>query len=126
MQEQTVSATPLRVWPFTVASATTALVVGILAIPIHIVKHMAHGFDREMGMPRPPEGGVLPPGAMPGGPMMPGGPGAEMHGAWAMHAGLGIEWAIVGLIVVAVYAGVAGAVFASVYNALLARRATAR
>ena len=126
MQEQTVAAAPLRVWPFTLAASATALVVGILTIPIHLVKHMAMARHFETygvrvpggpgpGMPLP----SLPPGVPP--PGMPGGP--EAHGVWiAAHPGLGIEWAIIGLIVIAVYAGVAGAVFAAVYNAIVSRR----
>lgn len=121
MQELPASA-PLRVWPFTLAAAATALLVGILTIPIHILKHMAmRRFEFETpigpGVPHLP-GGPGPAFPPPG----PGGP--DMHGTWfAVHAGLGIEMLVIGLIVVAVYAGVAGAVFAAVYNAIATRRA---
>jgi len=119
MQEQITTA-PLRVWPFALATSAAAIILGILAIPIHFVKHMAMArhfehfrVDRMPGGPGP---------AVPVPPGVPAGP--EVHGAWlAAHIGLGIEWAIVGLIVLAVYAGVAGAVLAAVYNALASRRA---
>jgi len=118
MQEQSTAA-PLRVWPFALATSAAAVIIGILSIPIHLVKHfaMARHFEgyRVERIPGGPGPGV-PPAGVPGGP--------EVHGAWmAAHIGLGIEWAIVALIVLAVYAGVAGAVLAAVYNALAARRA---
>jgi hypothetical protein len=130
MQEQTAIVPTLRVWPFTLAAGASALVIGILAIPIHIIKHFSHGGGMVERMERVGPG--MPGPGMPGGPGVPGTPGMpgpmmpgpEMHGAWqTAHVGFGIEWAIIGLIVIAVYAGVAGAVFAAVYNALVTRRA---
>lgn len=124
--QETSSTTPLRVWPFTLAAASTAVVVGIMTIPIHILKHFAvkrFEFETPMGQnfPRVPGPGPGFPPPPPAGPM-----GPEMHGAWQMaHVGIGIEWIVIGLLVVAVYAGVAGAVFAAVYNAMATRRASA-
>ena len=126
MQEQTVAAAPLRVWPFTLSAAAAALVVGILAIPIHLVKHMTMQRHFEtFGMPRTPggPGPGMPAPNMPPGMPQPGMPGPEVHGVWqTAHPGIGIEWAIIGLVVIAVYSGVAGAVLAAVYNALIFRR----
>jgi len=90
---------PLNVWSTTLAAALTALIVAILSLPLHLM-HQGRGFGHgPMGM----HGGV---------PYAPPSPG------------LIIVWVLVALLVVFVYGGVAGAIFASLYNTILTRRST--
>ncbi len=89
----------LNVWSTTLASALTALIVAILSLPLHFM-HAGHG----MG-PRGPMG--LHGGGMPYTPPNPG---------------LVLVWVLVALLVVFVYGGVAGSIFAAIYNAILSRR----
>lgn len=80
----------LSVWAATVASATTALIMGVLWLPLHLMRARASF-------------GVMPH------PMSAGG-------------GFAGGWVLVALLVVLVYGGVAGAIFAAIYNAVLSRR----
>lgn len=88
----------LNVWSTTLASALTALIVAILSLPLHFM-HMGHGMGGrgQMGL----HGGM--PYAAP-------------------NPGLIFVWVLIALLVVFVYAGVAGAIFAAIYNTILSRR----
>jgi len=110
----------LRVWALTVGFAASAFVVGILALPAHLLK-AAHAHQM-MGGPfgpgeRPwplPSGIQLPPG-------MPPGPGPH-DTLFFVHHEPSIAIAIFGLLAVTVVAGIAGAIIAAVYNALLPKQ----
>jgi hypothetical protein len=86
-----------HVWGFTVASAVAAAVLCLLTLPVHMWKHQRYaGYGMLHGGP----------GAYPGaGPAM-------MH-----HAGFGL-WPLWALILVVLWAGIGGAIFAAVYNAM--------
>jgi hypothetical protein len=92
----------LHVWGLTVASGVAALLMGLLALPLHLLK--LHGLMTRGPMGTPPGMGYPPQGMM------------QPH-AW--HAGGGIGLLVLGLILLAVWGGIAGAVVAAVYNALL-------
>jgi hypothetical protein len=103
--EQNTGYLKLNVRAATLASAITAVIMVVLSLPVHIVMY-AHEMRPEMA---------------PGGGPMPHGPGSEMMQPpmW----GIGFAgWIIVALLVVIVYSGVAGAIFAAIYNALLPKR----
>jgi hypothetical protein len=91
----------LNVWGFTVASATAAVVLCIVTLPLHIwMRHHWTPYGMMHG------GGAY---TSPGYPMM--------H-----HAGFGLMHVVVALVMVAVFAGIGGAVVAAVYNAMLRER----
>ncbi len=98
-----------------VSFATAAFAFAVLALPLTFVLHhrhagygMTHGGGYNMG----PGGG--------GYPMGPGGAGYGM-----MHAGGGMPvlWHVGMLLAFVLWAGVAGAIVAAVYNAVAGRRA---
>jgi hypothetical protein len=96
----------LHVWGLTVASGAAALLMGLLALPLHLLKHVHEMREPMMRGPMgtPPGMGYPPQGMM------------QPH-TW--HAGGEIGLLVVGLILLAVWGGIAGAVVAAVYNALL-------
>lgn len=92
----------IHIWSFSLASALTALILGIIAWPIHammMARHSARygtygGWQGQAG---------------PHAPMM------MQHNMGPMH--------LVGIIVILVWAGVGAAIFAALYNAFVGRRA---
>ncbi len=93
----------LRVWTTALASASTAVIIAILSLPIHLMMH-AHGMRegwRTSGAARAPGGSMM---------------HAPMSGAGF------VGWIFVALLVLIVYSGVAGAIFAATYNALVRKR----
>jgi hypothetical protein len=91
----------LHVWGFAVASAVAAVALCLLTLPLHLWMHQRHGAYGMM------HGGL---GTYPGaGHMM------------MSHPGLGL-WPLWALILVALWAGIAGAIVAAVYNAIAQRR----
>lgn len=106
MDQSSSSLARLHVWGLTVASGVAALLMGLLALPLHLLKY-AHEMRAPMmrgPMGTPPGMGYPPQGVL------------EPH-AW--QAGGGIGLLVLGLILLAVWGGIAGAVVAAVYNALL-------
>jgi hypothetical protein len=95
----------LNVWSVTLASVITAVVMTVLTLPFRalVAAHMMRVWSAE--------GGAALPGAMMRHPMLGG--------------GFGIAALFVGLLVVVVYSGIAGALFAAIYNALVARQPAA-
>ena len=85
----------LHVWGFTVSCAVAAAVLSVLALPLHMWKH-EHFAGYGMGQ---------------GGPG-PYGPEGHAMGLWPV-------WM---LLLVTLWAGIAGAIVAAVYNAMVARR----
>lgn len=104
-QSQPIRFLTLNAWSVTLASALTALIVAILSLPLHLM-HMGRGFGSHEAM-LGPRGGY---------PMQ----GVMQHPA--PSPGLIVVWVLIALLVVFVYGGVAGAIFAALYNALLSRR----
>lgn len=88
----------LNVGAMAAASAVTALIIAILALPLHLM--------RERTMLATPRGTIFP---APGPPHPMGG-------------GFALGFLLVWLLIVLVYAGVAGALFAAIYNVTLTRR----
>lgn len=86
----------LNVGATAAAGAVTAIIMAILAFPLHLMHRTIFGAPRGMMFP----GQVVPH------PMM----------------GAGGVWIIIGLIVLLAYAGVAGAIFAAIYNVTMTRR----
>jgi hypothetical protein len=93
----------IHIWAFVLASALTALILGIIAWPIHALM-MARAAARY---------GTY--GAWHG--------GAGPHGSMMMYHGLGPMHAI-GLIVVMLWAGVGAAILGALYNAFVGGRKT--
>jgi len=94
----------LNVWTAALASAITAVIIAVLSLPVHLTMH-ARAMRETWG---------------PNGAPSPGPPGTMMQSPmWG--AGFA-AWIIVALLVVIVYSGVAGAIFAAIYNALLRKR----
>jgi hypothetical protein len=92
----------LHVWSFTLASALTALILGIVAWPIHaMMMARAARFHAY--------GGGWQPGMGPHPPMM------LHHSFGPMHA--------IALIVIMVWVGIGAAILAALYNAFVGRRA---
>jgi hypothetical protein len=89
------------VWGFTVASAVAAVVVTLLALPLHLWKHQRYAMYGAMHS---------------GAGQYPGGYPTAMH-----HAGFGL-WPVFAIILVAVWAGIGGAIVAAVYNAMVRER----
>jgi hypothetical protein len=88
------------------ASAVTALIIAILALPLHLMRERAVVGFAGAGRVFPGPGREFPPAGMP----------HPMGGGFAL--GLLLVW----LLIVLVYAGVAGALFAAIYNVTLTRR----
>ncbi len=87
----------LNVGATALAGAVTAIILAIVSLPLHLLHRTMFGATRGM--------------------MFPG--GGAIHPA--MGAG-SAAWILLGCLVVLVYAGVAGALFAIIYNAMLTRR----
>ena len=88
----------LNVWGVTLSSALTALIVLILSFPLHLMHQRsmagARGGGPDFGAPHPMMGGD----------------------------GISVAFVLIALLLALVYGGVAGAIFASLYNAILNRR----
>ncbi len=91
----------LNVWGLTVASAVTALLLGLISWPLHAMMWMNRMGGYGMHGPGYPMPG-------PGYPMMQGG----YFGVWHLEL----------LVIVAVWAGIGGAALAAIYNAVGAKR----
>lgn len=96
-EPQPITFSRLNVWGVTLSGALTALIILILSLPFHLMH------QRSMGEPR-----GFSPGAAAQHPMM-GGEGI-------------VAFVLIALLLALVYGGVAGAIFASIYNAILNRR----
>ena len=118
MQETTPNPTfaRLHVWALTVAFSATALIIGILSLPVHLLRH--HG-GRPGGFHEWGEGpGGMRPWPVPSGAPQPWtGPPAMIH----HDGGLALAHVLIALVVFAILAGLAGAIIAATYNALLKR-----
>jgi hypothetical protein len=92
----------LQVWPFALASALTALILGIIAWPIHamMMARAAARYSMSGGMWRGPAGA---------------------HAPMLVHHAMG-PWHLLGIIVVMVWVGVGAAIFAALYNAFAVRK----
>jgi hypothetical protein len=92
----------LNVLSVTLASMITAVIMTVLTLPFRalIAAHMMRVWSAQ--------GGAANPGAMMHHPML--------------GSGFGVAALFVGLLVVVVYSGIAGALFAAIYNALVARQ----
>lgn len=101
-EQQPVGFLKLNVWGVTISSALTALIVVILSLPLHLMHQREMFGERAMG------GGVY------------GAPGMMPHPA--VGGGVAVTFVLVALLVVLVYGGVGGAIFAAIYNAILNRR----
>ena len=103
-QPQQPKSLSLDVWSVTAASALTALIVAILSLPLHLM-HAGRMVGGAMGGPRS---------------------GMPMQGMMQPHLapspGMILVWVLIVLLVVFVYGGIAGAIFAALYNAILTRR----
>jgi hypothetical protein len=91
----------LHVWSLSLASALTTLLLGLIAWPIHAMM-MARAAAR-YGMYTGPWRGMA-------------GPHAPM-----MHPALG-SWHLLGLVIVLIWAGIAAAILAALYNAFIPKR----
>jgi len=123
MQETTI--TPqflrLRVWALTVAFAASAFVVGLLSLPVHLLKMHRLGPGELPGGPGAWPGGRVQPWPTPSGAPQPygGAMGPHAWGAHPMMAHHGVALVLLLIVVFAIVAGIAGAIVAAVYNALL-------
>lgn len=115
----------LNVWALTASFAISGLILGFITLPLRLLKR--HGEERMFGGPPPWAGAGTPhPWTGPSGAPQPWSGSFEPHGPWAAHAmmhhGPGVGWHIIAIVIVAIFAGIAGALIAAVYNALLPRK----
>jgi hypothetical protein len=102
-EQQSVGYFRFNVWATTLASAATGLIIVILSLPFHRMHPRMGLAGPRIGIVAPGVGVVPPhPAPLGGGPV--------------------VGWIFIGLLAVIVYAGIAGAIFAAIYNAIVSRR----
>ena len=114
----------LHVWALTASFATAALILGLLSLPLHLLRRRAYeGYGGPFGAAP-----MVVPGASPQPWPVPSGAHGwpEWHHAWgggyAMMHHLSPGIAVLIVISMAIVAGIGGAIVASVYNALLPKK----